>query len=143
MYNLQKNILTKLPIGYTAAAQVTLNGTIIDMAAFDGIMFLAFIGLNSVQNSVVTLKVQSNNLNQAGGMADITGSSATATLGASPGNQVLLSEVFRPQQEFVRPVITITTQNTEIYSVLAILYRGYKMPLALDATVIGSALVAN
>jgi hypothetical protein len=143
MYNLIKNVLTKLPIGYTAAAQVTLNGTIIDMAAYDGILFAAFIGLNSVQNSVVTLKVQANALNQAGGMADITGSAAAATLGAGPGNQVIISEVFRPQLEFVRPVVTIATQNAEIYAVLALLYRGYKMPIALDATVIGSALVGN
>lgn len=124
-----------------AAAQTEIDSSIIDMAGFDGVLFL-FLFNTIVDGSVVTCKAQQNTANSTSGMADITGASSGFT-SASNSNTVLWVDVYRPSQEFVRAVVLRTTQNATLDGIIAIQYNGTKLPLSHDATtVLQGALAA-
>ena len=83
---------------------------------------------------MTSLKVQQGDLADGSDMADLEGSLHTA-LADADGNKCLVTDVFRPQKRYVRPVVTRGTANAVIDGVIALQYSARTEPVANDATV--------
>lgn len=141
MANLSKEVKVVHVLNAVAAGVTNQTGTHIDMQGFDGVMFVADIGaLTATQ--VTSLKAQGGNASNDSDQADISGA-ATAAMADGDSNKVLVLDVFRPQQRFVRPVVLRGTANAVINCVVAYLYRADKKPVVADATVSQSATVVG
>ena len=78
-----RNLLNSLAPTFLAGAIVAAldtdnNSTIIDMAGYEGVVVMAHI-TDSVATGIATLTVQQSATNAAGGMAAISGATATLT----------------------------------------------------------------
>jgi hypothetical protein len=147
MWDLSKEAKLVRVLNAVAAGQTTQNSTILDMGVaaavggYDGVLFALM--LNTVTaTSVITLIGQDNSLNQAGGMAtivDVNGNNVQTQVtdaGGASSNGVIVLDVVEPQLRYVRAQVTITTANTAIDGILAIVYRSKFRPTAVDATII-------
>jgi hypothetical protein len=140
--NLLPNIKLTVISAAAAAATTAVNSSIIDMTGFDGVLFVAVTGVLTI-SSVVTLTIQENTLNQTGGMTAIpAGNTAAYTaLGTETLNGFQV-DVYRPQQEFLRAVLTRSAANAVVNSIVAIQYQANHKPTVQDASVLASAFVA-
>jgi hypothetical protein len=123
---------------------------------FDAICIL--IALNIVvATGVLTINLQDNSLNQAGGMANVTAvfadfastntSNATVTqsgstaglvftdVGGNSSNSVIILDVVLTQLQFYQLVIARSVANSTIDAVIGILYRGKGRPIINDTTI--------
>jgi hypothetical protein len=120
-----------------AAGQAATASDILDMSGFEGVVFIAALGDVS-DTSVVTLTAQQNTANSTSGMATLSGS-ATFTAGASDAdNKLLVLDVYRPRERYVRAVFTSATANAVKDGVIAIQYGPRVMPVTQGSTVIDS-----
>ncbi|MDE2426789.1 MAG: hypothetical protein KGO96_12880 [Elusimicrobia bacterium] len=139
--NLVKNVKFTLVETDVAAGQTEVDSSIVDMAGYDGVLFVAALG-DVTDASVLTLKAQDNSVNSTTGMADITGATTGAITASTNSDQLLIVDVYRPQKEFVRAVLTRTAQNAVINSIVAIQYRSSRGPVTQDTSVLSSVLAA-
>jgi len=124
-----------------AAGTTPQNGSIIDMAGFEGVRFIAAFGaLTATQ--VTSLKVQQGAAANLSDAADLAGSKA-GPLGDGDGNGLLITEIFRPQERYVRCVVSRGTANAVIDGVIAELYGPRVLPVAKDATVIAQTKLGS
>lgn len=140
--NLSKNVNIIVVSAASAAATTAVNSSIIDMSGWDGVVFVAVTG-PLTSTSVLTLAAQESTANSTGGMAAIAGGATPAYTAA--GTETLNSfivEVYRPQQRYLRAVLTRATANAVVDTIIAIQYCGTKLPPTLDATVLAAAFVA-
>ena len=92
---------------------------------------------------VTKLKVQEYTSDSAGNYADVTGAITAAAADADAG-KLLILDVYKPQQRWIRPVIVRGTQNAVIVSGIVELYQADFQPVSLtDSTNISSAVVFN
>lgn len=138
---LSKNInVIKVSNGATAGT-TEVDSSILDMAGYDGVMFIVDLG-TVTDASVMTLTVQQNTANSTSGMTAITGAAATFTASTS-SNKAMLVDVYRPLDRYVRAAFTRTTQNAVVNTIIAIQYKAKFQPTTLDASVIASATVVG
>src|SRR5690606_12755668 len=103
-------------------------------------LFIAKLG-DVTDTSVVTLTAQQNDVNSSSGMATLAGS-ATFTAGATDAdNDLLVLDVYRPRERFVRPVLTSATANAVKNGIIAIRYGGRVKPTVQGPTVLDSAVL--
>lgn len=124
-------------------AQTAVNGTAVDMVGFDGVMFIAVLGTVST-DCVPTLKAQQSSDNgSADTFADLEGSSAAGDDGDD--DDLLVVDVYRPRERYVRPVLTRAGGSTGavLDGIIAIKYRGSKMPTAQHATEVARTVLAS
>jgi hypothetical protein len=112
------------PVNATAAGATAINGTGYDMQDYEGILFICAMGTLSA-TQVTSLKAQGSADNSA--FADITGA-ATAAAADPDSNKLLVLDVYRPQQRYVRPVVNRATANAVIDGVIALRYGQKKVP---------------
>ena len=143
------SLLKKCLFDYVGAAVAAANSTDanssrLDMAGWDGVVFLTTI-TDSVATGVATLKVEANTADSDSGMAAISGAVATATSAANDdlNGQLLIVDVYRPQKRYVQGVRTSATANVAFGEILAIRYRGRKAPVTQGATVAASAFAVG
>src|SRR4051812_37066988 len=91
--------LTYLDVAQVAGSSINANSSIVDMAGWEGCLFLTPITA-SVTGGVATMKVQQNSTNATGGMTDASGASAQATSAATNDLQgkFLAIDIYRPQK---------------------------------------------
>ncbi len=128
------------PIG--AANNTDSNSDILDMAGFEGVVFVGTV-TDSVATGVATLKVEQSDANADGAMAAITGATASATCAVNDdiNDKVLMVEVYRPAKRYVQGVRVSATANIAFGSLIAIRYGSRKLPVTADSTVLASASV--
>lgn len=142
---LYKNIdVREVKAPVAAASNTDSNSDIIDMAGYEGVIFIVPIE-DSVATGVATLKAEEHTLNQDSGMAAIQGASATKTCTVNDdiNGTLLIVEVFRPRERYVQAVITSATANIAFGTMTAILYGHRKVPVTEHATVSASASVTS
>lgn len=134
--------VVKAPIA--AASNTDANSTIIDMQGYDGVCFVAPI-TDSVATGVATLKAEQDDANADGGMAALSGATATATSAENDdlNETALVLDVYKPTKRYVQAVLTSATANIAFGSMIAILYRGSKCPVTQGATIADSASVVS
>jgi hypothetical protein len=120
------------------------NSDIIDMSGWDGVVFICAI-TDCVQGGVAVLKAEQDDANADGGMAALTGASATATAAGNDtlNDQLLVVDVYRPTKRYVQAVRTSATQNIAFGNVIAILYNGKALAPAEHSTILDLAAVAS
>lgn len=115
-----------------AAGTTTVNGTGVDTAGYEGVLFVLQLGALTATN-VTTLKAQgSSDDGSADAYADMAGASAVAA--DTESGKILYLDVADPREKWVRPVVTRATANAVIESIIAILYGPKSMPTAQNAT---------
>ena len=127
-----------------AASNTDNNSDIIDMAGYEGVIFVCPIE-DSADTGVATFKVEQNTANSDTGMAAIAGASATATSAANDdlNGKLLIVEVYRPRERYVQAVQTSATANIAFGTVTAILYGKRVLPIADHSTVLDSASASS
>lgn len=119
-----------------ASTSDTLSGSIVDLAGWDGVLFVAILG-DVTATAVATLQAQQNTANSSAGMATLAGTAAQDAAAASDqDNKLLLLDVHRPAERYVRPQLVRATANVVVDGILAIRYKGRSAPVTQGATVL-------
>jgi len=123
-----------------AANNTDSNSTIVDMAGWDGVIFVTTVTA-STATSVVTLKAEQNTANSDSGMAALSGASASATSAVTDdlNGKTLIVSVHQPRERYVQAVRTSATANSAFGQVIAILYGPRTAPTAAASTTAASA----
>jgi len=104
----------------------------IDMAGFDGVMFMADIGALS-PNQVTRLQVQGSDDNLT--FNPFATDASTPVMDDADSNKCLVVDIFRPVTRYVRATVQRGTANAVIDCVIAILYRRDKKPVVQGSSV--------
>lgn len=144
MPNLIKGIKCTVVSPAAVAATSQIDSSIVDMAGYDGVMFLALTG-DVTSGSVLSLLAKGNTANSISSPSPTTLGTATYTslTSTDADSMSLLVDVYRPTQRYMFASLTRTTQNAVIGGIIAIQYQAHTKPTAQDVSVIGSAFVVG
>lgn len=142
--NLSKNVHFEVVLDTTAAGTGdTLSSAIIDMAGYDGVVFMALTGA-VLATAVGTLTVQQDELNGAGGMATLSGDAVTFTdVAAEKSSTIMFIDVYRPTKRYLRAQFQRQTANIEVDKIIAMRYCSSSGPVTQSADVVDSALMVS
>ena len=115
MLSIKKNFNVDRLLAPQAAGTGTKTPTALDMLHRETALFVVGFGA-IVTGSVITIKLQGSTDDST--FVDIEGSSITVA--DDQDNKLVLLECIRPKYRYVRPLITIATQNATIDLVTAI-----------------------
>lgn len=142
---LLKDILASVAgVAVVAGATIDSNGSRLDMAGYEGVLFLQVID-DSVATGVATLTVEQNTADQDAGMAALAGAvaSATCVVNDDLNGKLLAVDVYRPRERYVQAVRTSLTANIAFGQLIAIRYGTRKLPVTSDASVAAAASVTS
>lgn len=126
-----------------AAGTTDLDTDVLDMAGYDGVLFIALLG-DATSGSVLELQAFGNTANSTSSPTpvELTADSVTYTAGASDAdNKLMIVDVIRPAYRYVFGRLVIDTQNCVVDGIVAIQYRSRSVPVTQGSTVLASALV--
>ena len=117
---------------------------IVDTQGYEGCCFICKLG-TVVDAAAVSMAVQQNTVNNAAGMAALTGATAeiAVAVALTDSEQSLVVDVYRPRERYLRAAITRDGQNSEIDAVYAILYGATNIPVTQPTTIAASAHVVS
>lgn len=131
MKNLYQNTSVKLLLAPTTAATGASTGDSVDMAGFDGALFIGTLGTIAAES--VTLAIHQSSASTSG-FAAISGASHTSSTGGE-SDCVQVIDVYRPAKRYLRPIVTRPSTDTAEYGgVVVIRYGARKVPTAHDST---------
>ena len=138
--NLSKNCKITVVSAAATAATTAINSDILDMAGFDGVMFLALLG-DVPSGSVLTLTANGNSASSTSSPTPVSQAATAAfTAGAADADsKVLMVDVVKPTLRYAFATLTRTTHNAVVGGIIAIQYTANDKPTTQDATVIASA----
>lgn len=116
-----------------AAATSDITSSAIDMAGFDGCLFIIPIG-TLASGAVTSIKAQQCDTS-GGSYADLVGSGITVA--EDEDDEVRYIDVHRPQERFLKCVVDRGTGNATIGGIIAIQYRGRSLPVTHGTGVSG------
>jgi cytochrome c oxidase assembly protein Cox11 len=106
----------------------------IDTAGFEGVKIYSAFG-TITSGAVTTVKVQqSSDDGSADAYADLLGTSVTVA--DDDNNQVVVHDIYRPRERYLKVVIGRGTQNAVIDGVVAVLYGPKESPTTDDTTTV-------
>jgi len=114
----------------------TLYSSIIDTQDSEGTVFLVMLGAIAA-TAVVTLAAQGGAASNLSDAATLAGTNIPVT--ASDDNKVLILDVKKAQERYIRLKIVRATANITIDGVFAMQYGGRKVPTTHDATTVAGA----
>jgi len=141
--NLLNNVkITRISAGGAGAASATpTKCTILDMAGFKNVCFIAEFG-NVLDTSVVSLKVATATTNDTGAMALVTNALVSGTAGASTyDDKLVILDVTEVNKQFIELQVFHVTADAPFDSVIAIQYNPTNAPITQGSTVILSDTV--
>jgi hypothetical protein len=106
--------------GATAAGTSAVDSTAVDMAGYDGVLFIVQLGTAAANN---TIKAQQDSAVAMSGAADLTGTSV-----ASGTKKTVVLDVQRPAKQFVRCEVTRGTSTT-VDAITTIRYKARALPV--------------
>lgn len=117
-----------------AAGQTTQTSSAIDTAGYDGVKIYSMFGAITA-GAVTSVKIQqSSDDGSADAYADLAGSSISVA--DDDDNQVVVHDIYRPRDRYLKAVISRATQNAVIDGIVAVLYCADKMPTTDDTTTV-------
>lgn len=135
--SLTNSIVTSIAQAPVAAGTSDQNGNIEDMSGYDGIRFIYAMG--TITGSAVTsLKVQQGAVSNMSDAADLLGTDVT--IADTDDDSLIIVEVWKPRERYVRPVLLRGTANAVIDFGIAEKYGAYKFPVTQDADVAASEI---
>jgi hypothetical protein len=111
--------ITKV-LDYTGTATSAVNTTAVDMAGWDGVLFLGCIHSYNATNTVNA----ASETTSGGTYADLLGTSINPTA----NNQAFWLEIYKPLEQFVRLEFVRSGATTTLGEVWAIQYEGAVSP---------------
>lgn len=112
----------------------------VDMANYDGVMFIVSFG-TITSGAVTSIKARQNTANSDSGAADLEGSSVTVPDTGS--DKVAVLDIYKPRERYVACAIDRGTQNAVVNGITAIKYGPRKGPVTQGATVSASEAHAS
>ncbi len=143
--NLSEHIDTIVAAAPVAAALDTdQNSSRIDMAEYEGVMFIVPI-TDSVATGVASLTIEQNSEDSDTGMVALDGAVAAATCVVDDdlNGKSLIVDIYRPQKRYMQAVLTSATANIGFGNVIAIRYQGRRMPVPVGATIASRITLAS
>lgn len=113
--------------GSAAAASSNLTGDEVDVTGFEGIKFFAIV-TSASSVSTCSLKAQSAASTTAT-FIDIAGSTAEYAAGPTARTNLLVTQVHKPIDRWVRPYLTLDVSNHAVGGIFAELYGPKKAPV--------------
>jgi len=130
MQHLTKEAKTLVAAAAASAAQTAVTSSTIDRQGFEAARFVAVLG-DVTDTCVLTLKVQQGDDSGGSDATDITGASATFTAGAASADlKALAVDVVKPTKRYLTAVLTRTTANAVVNTILCDLYHARNTPVA-------------
>jgi hypothetical protein len=130
--NLSKNVkITRLAAYQGAAGSDYTSAAAVNMADYEGCLFIASIGTAAANNGMKIL--QSSDNGSVDTFADLEGSKV---LSDATQTQFAI-DIYRPQEQYLRPTI-IRGTSTTIESVWAIQYGPKKAPVTNTSTTLAA-----
>lgn len=102
-----------------AAGTSAINGSVIDTANAEGVLFLVRMGA-IVSGAVTSLKVQQGDASNLSDAADIAGTNQT--IGDTDDEEIFVVDIKKPAKRYVRLVVSRATQNATVASAEALVY---------------------
>lgn len=129
-------------LGYYAAGTTKRTSAIVDMANFEGVIFIAELG-TIIENGTLDVFVEQHTLNQTSGMARLATTTAHTVTAADAAltQSCIVVDVYKPRERYIQCNITPAAQNAVILGITAIRYNARNMPNvagALKTTVLAS-----
>ena len=141
--NRVKTVLCKTAVA--AGTTDVTDATVIDTAGYDGVRFITTFGAITAGAVTHCAVCGLDTSSPTPGTDDLAGTRVTVADTAS--DKMIIIDVRRPRQRYLRPFVDRGTQNAVINGIVAELYgRSGVQPVAADATVAGQELhvsVAN
>jgi hypothetical protein len=113
-----------------AAAATTITSSAVDTAGFDGCLFIVPLG-TIVSGAATSVKVTQCDTT-GGSYADLTGTNQT--IADTDDDKLVYVDVVRPQEQFLKLVVSRATQNATIGGIIAILYGRRSLGTASHGT---------
>ena len=132
MLALGKNTKLTRVMDAKSAGVTVQDGTTVDMQNWEGVLFVALFGTLTV-NQETSIKAQQSAAD-ASGFSDLEGTKV-GPLADTDDDKVLVLDVKRPRERYVRCVVSRGTANAVIDGVVVIQYGPRKMPTTHDSTV--------
>lgn len=122
-----------------AAGTTAINGSAVDMAGYEGVLFIITFGA-IVSGAATSIKAQQDVVSGMGSAADLAGSNQT--IADTDDDKTFYIDIKSPRERFVRAVVSRATQNATVGSITAIQYGARTQPVAAHgANVAGEAFV--
>ena len=142
-HNLLNNVdIIRLENRNAGASGNTIKGDIVDMAGFEGALFI--VAFQTVVNdAVVTFKIAHGDTNDTADMAATVATTGALTSDGTTialSNKQLVLEIVNPVERYLEPQVVIATQNAPIDHITVIKFRKNLVPVqAQGSTVHASA----
>ncbi|QXE85977.1 hypothetical protein KP003_16680 [Geomonas nitrogeniifigens] len=143
--NLMKNVKVDQVLGYYAAGTTKRTSDIIDMAGYEGVMFVFELG-TTLDTGTVKAMVEGNATNSTSGMAELAGCpTVTITAATAATKSAIVVDVFRPDpklHQFLQASITPAVANAVVLGITAIRYSGRVRPDSVAGLLASAQLVS-
>lgn len=141
--NLSKNVQIDQVLGYYAAGTTKRTSDIIDMAGYDGVIFVAGLG-TIIEAGTVDVFVEQNTANSTSGMARLAGQTAYTVTAADAllAKSAIVVDIANPTEQYLQCNITPASQNAVILGIVAIRYSGRVKP-TLNSALLQSTLLTG
>ena len=127
-------VIDEIAVGVSSANNTDQNSDVLDMAGYDGVLFISNMGATCTIGAKVLMTAE-------GSATDATGAalSGAITTYTSVGTDDILGEiqvlnVYKPQLRYINIARTTTTQVAAIGPAFAIRYGGRKAPISDSST---------
>jgi len=120
-----------------ADGQTDPDSDSVDMSGYDGVLFIGSVGTITGSGTVAMAVEQSADDSS---FAALTGASAQADA-AADSDKLLMVDVFRPTDRYVRTALTRATANSVYNGTIALRYKAKSKPTAQTAASLAAALV--
>lgn len=139
--NLSKNVKISTAVTPTAGAAGTsdINGSILDMQGFEGVLVIVRMGAIT-SGAVTSIKMQQDTDSAGGTMADLTGTAQT--VGDTDDDETFYIDLYKPAERYVRLVVDRGTQNAVVASAEYIQYGAHLAPTTHGTGVNGETHVS-
>ncbi len=134
--NISKNVKISTAITPTdgVAATSDINGSILDMQGFEGVLVVVRMG--AITGSAVTsIKMQQDTAAGGGTMADLEGTAQT--IADTDDDKTFFIDLYRPRERYVRVVVDRATQNAVVASAEYFQYGPKEAPVTHGTGVSG------
>ena len=116
-----------------AAGTTDINSDIIDMANWDGVLFITSFGTITA-GAVTSVLIQQDTDSAGGTMTALLGSGQAVA--DTDDDKCVIHDLYKPLERYVRATVDRGTQNAVINSIVAVQYRGSKTPATNDSATV-------
>jgi len=126
--NLGKNVKISTAVTPTegVAGAAAIEGTVLDMANYEGVLMVARFGAIT-ENAVTSVKAQQGAESDLNDAADLLGTGITVA--DSDDGQIFIIDLYRPRERYVRLYVSRATQNAVVAEAHYVQYSPRKGPV--------------